>query len=221
MNVFKRIGDIVSSNINAALDKMEDPEKMLDLSIREMEDAINEIKCKEAEKSYEIRALEKALKDKRDAIERWKERAELAAGREMDDMAREAISEKLRLSDEIRRDEEALSALKNLVDELKSRRCEAEEKLKRMKEKASELRAYAKSAKEKKKAADIVSKSDGMKYERRMAEIRAKIDKWEAEADASLKAEPAKEEKPTFEELERQDAIEKELKALKERAANR
>ena len=40
MNVLKRISDIVSSNINSALDKMENPEKMIDLSIRELEDAL-------------------------------------------------------------------------------------------------------------------------------------------------------------------------------------
>ncbi len=221
MNVFKRIGDIVSSNINAALDKMEDPEKMLDLSIREMEDAIREMKCKEAEKSYEIRALEKAIADKKDAIERWRERAELAAEKGMDDMAREAISEKLHLSDEIKRDEEALSALKNLTEELKIRGKEAEDKLNQMKDKSSELRSYAKSAKEKKRTADLVEKSEGMKYERRMAEIKAKIDRWETEADATLSRKPEEEKKPTFEELERQDAIEKELKELKETVASR
>ena len=32
MNVFKRMKDIISSNINSALDRMEDPEKMIDLS---------------------------------------------------------------------------------------------------------------------------------------------------------------------------------------------
>ena len=38
MNVFKRLSDIVSSNINSALDKMEDPKKMISLMIDEMEE---------------------------------------------------------------------------------------------------------------------------------------------------------------------------------------
>ena len=40
MNVFKRLSDIIEANVNSALDRMEDPEKMIDLSIRELEDAI-------------------------------------------------------------------------------------------------------------------------------------------------------------------------------------
>ena len=34
MGFFKRLGDIVSANINDLLDKMEDPEKMIKMLIR-------------------------------------------------------------------------------------------------------------------------------------------------------------------------------------------
>ena len=36
MNVFKRFANIVSANVNSALDKMEDPKKMINLMIDEM-----------------------------------------------------------------------------------------------------------------------------------------------------------------------------------------
>ena len=40
MGIFDRMGKVISSNVNALLDKAEDPKKSLDLIVEEMKDQV-------------------------------------------------------------------------------------------------------------------------------------------------------------------------------------
>ena len=47
-NILKRFGDIMSANINALLDKAEDPEKMIDKYLRDIESDLGKVKAETA-----------------------------------------------------------------------------------------------------------------------------------------------------------------------------
>ena len=93
MSIFKRIKDIVNSNINSLLDKAEDPEKMLKLMIGEMDEAIIKVKSDTAAKMANLKSVEKKVEEAEKAVSRWQERAELAIDKGSDEMAKEAIRE--------------------------------------------------------------------------------------------------------------------------------
>ena len=68
MNVFKRIHDIFSSNVNHALDKMEDPAKMIRYTIVEMENSLAKAKASAAEILATIKTREAELKVQKEAV---------------------------------------------------------------------------------------------------------------------------------------------------------
>ena len=214
MSVLRRISDIVSANVNSALDKMENPEKMIVLSIRELEAAILKMRTDLREKSSESRENDSLIKELKDAIERWRKRAELAAEKDEDDMAREALLEKRETEEKLKTAEENKRILENIIGATKENLADAEEKLKEMKESASALKARARLAKDRMEVNKAASKNSNADYIRRLEEMKMKIEKWESLADISqndIKSDGQK----SFEELERENEIEKELEELK------
>ena len=76
MGVFTRFRDIINSNINAMLDKAEDPEKLIRLMIQEMEDTLVELRASCANamagKKKNERTSETTLKQ----VAEWEKRAD-------------------------------------------------------------------------------------------------------------------------------------------------
>ncbi|MBW1995316.1 MAG: PspA/IM30 family protein, partial [Deltaproteobacteria bacterium] len=98
MGIFTRFRDIVSSNINVMLDRAEDPEKLIKLMIREMEDTLVELKASCAGVMADSKRLARQLEDIESRIRYWEEKAGLAVRKARDDLAREALLEKRRFT---------------------------------------------------------------------------------------------------------------------------
>ena len=212
MNVFKRIHDIFSSNVNHALDKMEDPAKMIRYTIVEMEGSLSKAKNSAAEMLANIRAREEELKASKEAESRWDVRAQLAVKNGKDDLAREAISEKQTAAAKVTALETEIAELKNINASQEAQIVKLTEKLEEVKAKERTLVARAEHAKEKIKIEKQISATDCSAAIKRFNEMEEKVERLEAEAAVASKS---YESESRFTEMENNANVDKELEELK------
>ena len=101
MGVFSRISDIVNSNINAILDKAQDPEKIIRMIIQEMEDTLVEVRSSAVKTIAEQKHLERRIASLLDDQAEWEAKAELAITKNREDLAKAALQVKSRLIQEV------------------------------------------------------------------------------------------------------------------------
>ncbi|MCJ7685559.1 MAG: phage shock protein PspA [Desulfobacteraceae bacterium] len=214
MGIFTRFRDIISSNINAMLDGAEDPEKLIKLMIREMEDTLVEIKASCAGVMASMKKIQRQLDEVQTRIKYWEERAALAARKGRDDLAREALLEKRRYGERAGALEEELSEHSLLVEQYQEDIGQLEDKLGSAREKQRMLQQRHIHARRKMRAQEDIRRMGTSDAIFRFEEFENRIERMEAEADLVNFG-----RKPTLEgELDSllvDDDIEKELQRIK------
>jgi len=214
MSVFTRFRDIVSSNINAMLDRAEDPEKMIKLMIREMEDTLIELKSACAGVIASRKKLERKRDDIGERVALWSQRAELAVTKGKDDLAREALIEKRRFSELADALDNEISEHTGLIEQYQSDIGELESKLTSAKEKKRNLIQRHHKAANKKRAQEDIRRMDSSDTMARFEHLESRIERMEAEAEmVNYARKPSTEDQ--FDGLATDEEIEKELARMK------
>ena len=217
MKFFTRVKNIVNSNLNSALDKMEDPKKMIKLTIDEMTDTLAEARASLAASIAGRKRCESELKLLGESVERWEKRAEMAVAKGLDDLAREALTEKKAAQARQAAKSEELASLDGIIEAKKEQIEKLQTKLEEMKAKANTMVARAASAKEKIRTEKQIQEADGTELIRRFEAFEAKVERLEAEAEVAGLHPGAGESR--FVQMETDAEVEKELAELKQKAA--
>ena len=214
MGIFTRFRDIISSNINAMLDRAEDPEKMIKLMIREMEDTLVEIKAACAGAMAEKKKVARRLDEIRAREELWQERARLAVEKGRDDLAREALVEKRRFAAMAEKlDADAIDH-DGLINQYQDDIQQLEDKLHKAREKQRMLVQRHIHATRSRKAREEIRRADNYESIAKFDELEQRIERMEAEADlVNFGRQPNIDD--AFDELLADEDIERELAAIK------
>ncbi len=216
MGIFTRLRDIINSNLNAMLDKAEDPEKLVKMMIREMEDTLVEIKMSCAGSMATKKKIERELDMVRERAAEWESRAELAIEKGREDLAREALLEKRRFLERERALTSEIAEVDEVIAQYQQDILQLEEKLKTAREKQRILIQRHEHSRQKKRAENAIRKVQNSDVLQRFAAFEHHIDRMEAEADlVNFGRKPSLEEE--FQKLSGDQELERELEALKQR----
>lgn len=214
MGIFTRFRDIVNSNINAMLDKAEDPEKLIKMMIHEIEDTLIEIKASCAGVMAGHKKIERRMGDVKRKISKWEENASLAVNKGRDDLAREALMEKRKYVERATALERELEEHNTLISEYQNDIVQLEEKLNNAREKQRVLVQRYIYANGKKRIQQDIRRAENTEAMLKYEELEGRIDRMEADAELiNFGKGRTLEEK--LENLAADDEIEQELKELK------
>lgn len=213
MGIFSRFTDIINSNINALLDKAEDPEKMVRLIIQEMEDTLVEVRSASAKTIANKKDVVHQINRQTQEASDWAAKAELAINKGREDLARAALQEKQKateaaesLSNELKLIEDELSKLQTETGQLQEKLADAKNRQKTilMRQKTVSSRLQVKRRLESSTVDDAMSRFD--QFERKIDDLESQVEAYDI-GSRSLKDE--------FANLEADSKIEDELEALK------
>lgn len=214
MGIFTRFRDIVSSNISAMLDRAEDPEKLIKLMIREMEDTLVELKASCAGVMAHSKKFQRQKEEAQSRAKYWEEKAALAVNKGRDDLAREALVEKRRYNDRVKALEQEVADHNGLVDQYQEDILQLEDRLRAAQEKQRILVQRHIRANRRKRAQEEIHRVDSTEAMFKFEELENRIERMESEADmVNFGRKPSLETE--LEGLAVDEEIEKELQGLK------
>ena len=217
MGIFTRFRDIVTSNLNAILDKAEDPEKMVRLMIQEMEDTLVEVKSACAGVIADQKKIGRSLDDAQAKVSEWERKAELAVGKGRDDLARAALSEKRRHDRRFEFHTTELERTKETVANFQDDITQLEIKLNDAREKQRTIVQRRSAAMSRHKTQTKIRKVDTSEAFMKFEAYENNIERLEAEADLVDSFRPKDSLRAQFEGLEHDEDVEQELAALKKK----
>lgn len=185
MGILTRFKDIMASNVNALLDRCEDPEKMVDQYLRNLENDLASVKAETASVMADEKSAKRKLDECQDEICKMTDYATKAVEAGNDDDARQFLTKKAELTEKLAILQKNSDLCSTNSVKMKEMHAKLEDDIATLRSKRDMLKAKVKVAETQKKISKLGSGADragsSISAFERMEE---KINKMSDEADA-------------------------------------
>jgi phage shock protein A len=185
MGIFSRFGTLIKSNLNELISRAEDPQKMLNQIVLDMQNQLVEAKKQVAVSIADEKRLKKQLDEQGELSKEWERKAMMAVRAGDDTLAKEALRRKGEHDNQIGEFSKQWDLQKQAVDKLKDQLRTLNDKIEEAKRKKNILIARQKRAEAQRAIQDTMrGLSDTSAFDSfdRMAQ---RVDQIEAEAEAA------------------------------------
>ncbi len=185
MGIFSRLGTLIKSNLNDLISKAEDPQKMLNQIVVDMQNQLVEAKKQVAISIADEKRLKKQWDDQVELGKEWERKAMLAVRAGDDALAKEALTRKAEHDKMTTELAKQWQLQKDAVESLKGQLRSLNDKIEEAKRKKDLLIARQKRAEAQKAIQDTMRGLSDTNAFDSFARMSQKVDQIEAEADAS------------------------------------
>ena len=201
MGLFDRIGRVVRANVNSLISGAEDPERILEQTVMEMQHDLTQLRQAVAQAIATQKRTERQAGQSQATAEEWYRRAQLALQKGEDTLAREALTRRKSYQDTAAALTEQIQQQSGIVSQLKQNLAKLESKLSDARTKKDMYIARARSAKASEKLNEMMGRIGTGNALSAFEQMEEKVLQMEARSEAIA-------------ELNSGDAIERQFKEL-------
>jgi len=218
MGFFDRLSRLVRANANAAVGAMEDPAKILDQSVADMQADLVKLRQAVATAIASQKRIQNQAEQAETQAQTWYERAELALKKGEEDLAREALGRRKTCQDTATALNTQLQSQAGQVEQLKKSLVQLESKIAEAKTKKDMLKARAQAAQAQEQLQSAVGNLGTNSAMAAFERMEEKVQSLEARSQAAAELAGADLESQ-FAALEGAPEVDDELAALKGKLA--
>ena len=181
MGIFNRLNRLVKSNVNALLDQAEDPDKLIDQTVSDLEASMKQARRDLVETLGTAKRLDGDVEKLVEEAQGWEDKAAMALRVGDEALARDALRQKLISDKKLERIREQAAHNHNAAEQMKSALEQVEQKTEDLKARKSTLAAQVRAAREVEAPLEPAHSQAFDDLQR----LTGRIDQMEAEVEAS------------------------------------